>query len=195
MSNVMFTSDLHLGDKKVSAIRGFDSTEEHDQHIIDVWKSSVHKTSIVYVLGDLTSGRTRETEQAGLDIIASLPGRKRLISGNHDSVSPISRASHDGDWMMKWLNVFESVQHLGYRKSGGTKLMLSHFPYDGPEGDHTEENRYREFRPYDCGQWLLHGHTHREQQIVHERQVHVGFDAWGRLVDEREILELIASYT
>jgi calcineurin-like phosphoesterase family protein len=30
MSNIWFTSDLHLGHQKVSEIRGFDSVEAHD---------------------------------------------------------------------------------------------------------------------------------------------------------------------
>lgn len=194
MSNILFTSDLHLRDSKVSAIRGFDSVEEHDESVLDMWRNSVSSKDIVYVLGDVTSGRTIEGERWMLDALRDLPGRKRLVAGNHDSVHPMTRASRRDGWKQEWLEVFESVDSLSSIKIGGRKVMLSHFPYDGPEGDHTEVNRHVEWRPADCGLWLLHGHTHREEQKVHGRQIHVGLEAWGRFVGMQEILVLMNEY-
>ena len=60
-------------------------------------------------------------------------------------------------------------------------------------GDHAREDRFDAWRLKDTGQWLLHGHTHDRGQRVHGRQIHVGLDAWGRLVEESEIASLIAA--
>lgn len=192
MSQVLYTSDLHFRDAKVSALRGFASVDAHDEAMIATWNQQVRRDDIVYVLGDLTSGRSREVEQWAIEAMLSLPGRKRLVSGNHDTSHPMHSASRDPERMRDWYRAFESVDPIGMRKTSKRHIMLSHFPYDGPDGDHTPANRHTEWRPVDVGLWLLHGHTHREQQRVHERQIHVGFEAWGRLVTEAEVLRMIA---
>jgi calcineurin-like phosphoesterase family protein len=191
MGRVLYTSDLHLMDAKVSSIRGYSSMEEHDERMLSVWREQVTGDDIVYVLGDVTSGRSRERERWALESLRALPGRKRLVAGNHDTVHPMNSSSHDEFWVREWLGAFESVQTLAVRKTNGLRLMLSHFPYDDDEGDHTEHNRHREWRPVDTGLWLLHGHTHRAGQRVHGQQVHVGFEAWGRMVHEQEIVACI----
>ena len=51
------------------------------------------------------------------------------------------------------------------------------------DGDHTEEERYDQFRLRDLGTTLLHGHTHSDQRVSRSSngtlQIHVGLDAWG----------------
>jgi len=196
MSRVLYTSDLHLGHQKVAEYRGFASTDEHDAAVIQSWHEHATDADIVYVLGDLTMGRSREVEERALDILASMPGRKRLIPGNHDSVHPLSSASLDRDWMLRWYAVFESIQPLAVRKVGKQRLMLCHLPYDEDGGDHTDQNRHREWRPHDIGLPLVHGHTHlRDQRLHGGRQVHVGWDAWRRPVSESEVLDLVHSST
>src|SRR5690606_8522532 len=64
-------------------------------------------------------------------------------------------------------------------KLAGRDFLLSHFPY---QGDHTDEPRYRQWRLPNLGEALLHGHTHRADQGVHQEtfalEGHVGLDAW-----------------
>ena len=196
MSRVWYTSDLHFLHKRVSEIRGFEITEEHDQHIIDEWNRVVEKKDVVYILGDIAVNRYREA----LDIIKALPGRKHLIAGNHDIIHPMHEKGQGRTELDRWLDVFETVQPFSYRRLGKHKLLLSHFPYsEWGDGAHREGSRYDQFRLPDHGYPLMHGHTHGketfhgvsfEQSWAHiNNQVHVGWDAWGTLVSQETVLE------
>ena len=191
MSTFFYTSDLHFCHDLVADLRGFTSAQEHDEHLVDLWAQTVRPQDTVWMLGDLTGGRSREAELSTLARLRSLPGTKRLVAGNHDTVHPMHSPSRDADWVRQWIDTFASVQTLAMRKTNGMRLMLSHFPHDGPGGDHTETNRYVEWRPAKTDHWLVHGHTHLTDQFVHDKQVHVGFDAWGRFVPEADLVTLI----
>lgn len=75
--------------------------------------------------------------------------------------------------------VFEGVAPFARLRWNREPVLLSHFPYDG---DHTREDRHREFRLKDHGMPLLHGHTHSSHKFSKSRfgtlQIHVGVDAW-----------------
>lgn len=99
MSNVFFVSDPHLGHKNIlkfsSETRRFDSIEEHDDYICNEWKEKVGKRDLVWVLGDLG------TKEYAIERISELPGRKKLIRGNHDQMP-----------LQMYLNVFEDIQSM-----------------------------------------------------------------------------------
>jgi hypothetical protein len=57
----------------------------------------------------------------------------------------------------------------------GRSVGLSHFPY---EGDSTDTERFKAFRPLNSGNWLLHGHVHSAWKL-RDLQINVGLDAWG----------------
>lgn len=167
--SVWFTSDLHLGHRFVSSLRGFVSVEDHDAAITDNWNALVQPKDQIWLLGDLTlSNPTR-----ALAVIADLPGTKHFIAGNHDACHPNHRESHK--WQAKFLEVFDSVQPFARRKVAGQDVLLSHFPY---AADHTETARYTQWRLRDEGAWLLHGHTHTAVK-QRGKELHVGVDAWN----------------
>lgn len=165
---VWFTSDLHLGHRFVAATRGFDSVSEHDDAIRDGWASVVGKGDDVWVLGDLAVS----APESALATIASLPGRKHLIAGNHDRCHPMHRDAHN--WQPRYLSAFASVQPFARRKIAGRDVLLSHFPYRSDR----DEVRYLQYRLRDEGEWLLHGHLHSDNS-GEGREIHVGVDAWG----------------
>ena len=196
MSRVWYTSDLHFGHRRVSEIRGFETTEEHDQTIIDEWNNTVKKNDIVYVLGDIAVGRHRYA----LDILRELPGRKHLISGNHDIVHSMHTRGQSKGEQSKWFEVFETIQTYLRRSSRGQEFLMSHFPYaEAGDGSHREGARYTQYRLPDLGMPLLHGHTHGTETIhdsqystdwtILKNQFHVGWDAWNSLVPEETVLE------
>lgn len=63
--------------------RPFDTTEEHDEKLIENWNSVVKPGDKVYHLGDVTFG---DKERYIGSIHSRLHGQKRLIVGNHDDV-------------------------------------------------------------------------------------------------------------
>lgn len=172
MSNIYLTSDLHFGHEAVADIRGFASSEEHDAVILDGLRATLRKNDTLYILGDLV-GMAKHWRYA-LDLIDTLPGRKRLVSGNHDPSHPMSK-SH-GKHTREALKVFDSVAPFDRVKIGeGSVAMLSHFPYCTDR----HEVRYMEYRLRDVGLPLFHGHVHSElHTFASPNEVHVGVDAW-----------------
>lgn len=151
MSNLYFWSDLHLGDEKIAGLRGYDSAGEHDAAVIDGWEATIRARDIVYVLGDLS---IRDPQYA-LNTVGLLPGRKRIVYGNHDPAHPMFRKSPT--WAPRFLEVFETGDSVGFLKVDKRPVMMSHFPY---LGDHTDRDRHDAYRLRDVGLPLLHGHVH-----------------------------------
>lgn len=200
MSRVWYTSDPHFGHKKVAEIRGFWTPEEHDAALIEQWEDQVTKHDTVYVLGDIALSNY----SYALDIIKELPGRKHLISGNHDIVHPMHTRGHSKAELDRWYESFDTIQPFLRKKLNNTEVLLSHFPYmEAGDGAHREGARYEQFRLPDLGRPLLHGHTHGKETIHDSQysddwhsiknQFHVGWDAWGRLVSQEEIIEWLSS--
>ena len=168
--SVYFTSDLHFGHRKVAELRGFPGFNVHDETIIEGWRNYVRPKDQVWVLGDLAAS----SPVNALRILADLPGEKHLIPGNHDRCHPMHRSSQK--YLPQYLEVFATVQAFARRRINGRTVLLSHFPYTA---DHTDPPRYSQYRLPDRGEWLLHGHTHSQDMITSDHEVHVGVDAWG----------------
>lgn len=186
MSTIWYTSDLHLGHPKVAAHRGFeDDIEQHDLEITEKWWSQVQVNDVVYVLGDIATDDT----QYALETIKALPGTKRLIAGNHDPVHPAFRRTAV-KWTPAFAEVFEVVVPFWQLRMQKTALLLSHFPYTAyGDGPHREPRpKYDQWRLPDLGLPLLHGHTHQPERVTGPNQLHVGWDAWGRLVNQEDVI-------
>lgn len=179
-----FTSDIHLQQEKVAQYRGYPSAAYHDLSVREIWNQLVKSSDVIWILGDFGQGNLKTLLEFG----KTLTGRKRLVLGNHDKAFPGYRDAWK--FLPAYMEVFETATPFArIAVPGKTKrrALLSHFPYDG---DHTQEERFVEYRLRDCGMWLLHGHTHSPERI-HGRQIHVGIDAWPELVRLEEIGALI----
>lgn len=188
MSNIWITSDLHLGHKMVAGTRGFgEDTASHDEWLANMWDHAVGPRDQVWLLGDLTMG----SASTALEWISQRPGTKHLITGNHDQVFPGHRDSHKH--MKSWMQFFDSIQLSARRKIGRKEILLSHFPYwsygDGPS---RATARYEQWRLPDVGTPLLHGHTHGQDR-AHDHSLHVGVDAWGKMVSLDDVSDWLAT--
>lgn len=192
--NVWYTADLHIGHELVARQRTRGrvlpryvgaEVDAHDRIVAANWDAMVGRDDHVWVLGDVSAGGTEATAYA-LNWIASRPGVKHLIPGNHDPVHPMHRDSHR--WMSAYRQVFASVQPFARRRIGGRSVLLSHFPY---QADHTAVTRFDQYRLRDCGELLMHGHVHSADRL-RGREIHVGLDAWElKPVSGREVEELL----
>ena len=186
MSTVFFTADIHIGHKKVSELRGFETPEEHDAHIAEVWNRTVSTRDTVYVLGDIAV----TNYEYALEFIKNLNGAKHLIAGNHDIVHPMHKRGHSRAEVLKWLDTFETINPFLRKTHNHHQYLLSHFPYpEWGDGESREGSRYDQFRLTDKGVPLIHGHTHGKERIhgsfvssTLNNMLHVGWDAWGEPV-------------
>lgn len=199
MSRHLFTSDLHLGHGRVAALRGYRYDAEHDEAVCEALAAHVGPDDVLWVLGDLV-GSSRDQAYA-LALLSMLPGRKRLVLGNHDPAHPANRNAWKHTAALA--EVFEWWGTAARTKVGGREVVLSHFPYHRDRG----EPRFLQWRLPNRGAWLLHGHTHGTERATVEparygerlrypasREVHVGWDAWRRPVADYEVADLMAAH-
>lgn len=78
-------SDLHLSEAVHKPMDIFgDVWSGHREKIEENWKCTVAEDDLVLIPGDISWGMSFEEAVPDLDFIESLPGRKVLMSGNHD---------------------------------------------------------------------------------------------------------------
>ena len=189
MSTVFFTSDMHIGHRKVARDRAErvgvpfpegdfgdqDCIAWHDDFIAQRWDDVVAPEDIVIVVGDISIGG--KAQFAALEWFRRRPGVKHIVTGNHDGAHPSNRDF--ARWMPHYTEVFASVAPFARRKIAGNDVMISHYPYNG---DHTNVDRDVQYRMRDEGMPIIHGHTHSSRQFSHSArrtpQVHIGVDAW-----------------
>lgn len=130
-----FLSDLHLGHKRVSEDRGFDSIGEHDAVVLKSIRDRCKGKGDLWLLGDIFWGAP------DMDLyrsyLASVPSATRLIRGNHDDY--ISKREKSPPFL--------EVQDMKFLRLGERKLHLCHYPLES-------------WRSSSYGSWHLHGHSH-----------------------------------
>lgn len=171
------TSDHHFGHKRISELAGrpFASVDEMDAALIARWNDVVRPADVVLHLGDLALGPIEES----IALTSRLHGRRFLVPGNHDRVSPATQTRRAVERFLPmyeqagWTVLPEVIE--GTRR--GRRLLASHYPY---QGDSTGVERHSSHRPADAGIPLIHGHTHVRDAGAHDsHEFHVGVDAFG----------------
>lgn len=191
-----FTSDWHFGHVRIMEFcpQRYDylgipigaSLEEMNEAIVNKLNQFIQPDDEVWVLGDVAMGK----RDVSMTYVSQINGYKHLVMGNHDACHRIhtgNKKDKQGQWMRRYLDYgFETIQNTAYMDINGIAFAMSHFPY---YGDHTEENRYDEYRPADLGLPLVHGHVHDLYQTL-DKMFNVGIDAHdGVPVSESQILE------
>lgn len=196
MSTVFFTSDLHIGHQLVvneraaragvvlpAVYRTQAETDKimndwHSRALASNWDKTVSDEDTVIVVGDIAASSAAKLREALRWVGARRGKKKRLLAGNHDRVHGSHRDAFKH--YAQFMEVFESVESFARMRVEGTEIMVSHFPYDG---DHSEKDRYTQYRLRDEGIPIIHGHTHSTDKVSLSangtRQVHIGVDAWN----------------
>ena len=125
------TSDTHFSHARISELadRPFALAAEMDAELVRRWNNTVGHDDVVLHLGDVALGPIAES----MPLTSSLNGRKFLVPGNHDRVSPAtqSRAAierftplyEQAGWTLL-PEVIEGTRH-------GIRVLASHYPYAG----------------------------------------------------------------
>ena len=152
MSNVFFTSDLHLGHTTSSMLEfrekvhgvSFSRPEYHDEWIISNMNKVVGRRDHLWILGDVAFG------SRALHLLSAINGTKSLVFGNHDKLPTLE--------YMKYFNKLHGLMEK-------YDSIFSHCPLYEPE---------LAFR-----NWCLnvHGHIHhKERQPASPRYFNVNID-------------------
>ena len=146
---IYFTSDLHFGHDKefLWGARGFSSSQEHDEVVIERINSIVKPDDHLFILGDLMLGNYIED---GIRKVKQLNGIKTIIVGNHDSERRLQyyRQEHIGQIEMAMR------YHIGKHS-----FILSHYPTMTANIDDDKKPWQRVYN--------LCGHTHTINPFWH----------------------------
>ena len=127
MDNIWVTSDLHLMHSKsfLWQPRGFSSTEEMCEAIVERWNSVVDKGDMVYNLGDIALSDT----DAAIPYLQRLNGYQVWLKGNHDSDNRVNKVLETcpNIHLLDGLN----SSYATIIKSGKWRFYLSHYPTHG----------------------------------------------------------------
>jgi len=74
-------ADLHLG--RDMSVFG-PQWENHEEKIVENWCRVVDPEDTVFVLGDISWAMRLEEAEPHFKLLKSLPGKKRILKGNHD---------------------------------------------------------------------------------------------------------------
>lgn len=193
MRHRFFTSDTHFGHRNIIRYsnRPFKDVPHMNEMIIQNWNSVVGEDDIIFHLGDVALGSWEDWD----GILTRLNGYKILVVGNHDRIFKGERermqtrfAEHYAGWFDE---IYDNIG--GLELENGTRVNLSHFPYDG---DSHDGDRYTEFRMEDKGVPLIHGHTHLDKIMSRSKkgtaQIHVGQDAFDYTpVSENQVIDFL----
>ena len=153
---IYFTSDTHFQHGNVIKLsrRPFETVEEMNATMVGNWQERVGADDVIYHLGDFAWTWNRETKA----ILASLPGQKHLITGNHDH-SGVRKAP-------EWASVQAYLEVTVPLADGREQMfVLFHYPII-------------EWNGYHRGAINLYGHVHGARPIARQ-QMDVGVDACG----------------
>ena len=159
-----FTADTHFNHKLLATIRGFSTTEAHDECLISIWNAYVNRKDEVYHLGDFCFGSHEVVRQ----LRHRLNGKIHLILGNHDKANRIQNV--DG--------LFTSVNTLTDISIEKNTVVLCHYAM-------------RTWRKSHFNSWQLYGHSHGGL-TPRGKQHDVGVDANQMcLLSEHDIVHLM----
>lgn len=151
-----YIADCHFFHGNLNAkmdFRGFQSTEEMNEYMIEKWNAKVRGNDEVVILGDLSWGKAEETNE----LLKKLHGRLYLILGNHDRF--LKNKEYDAG-RFQWIKHYEELH------DNGRKVILCHYPilcYNG---------QYRLDGEGNPKTYMLYGHVHDtfDQRLMEQFQ-------------------------
>lgn len=141
-----YTSDIHAAHSHLALYRGFVSTEEMEDTIVQNFNSILTKRDTLYHLGDFYW----KNDLIGIKkFIARLNFRKLIfLKGNHDK--PLIR------YMKQTKDSRLELHNDLFLKDGGCHLHLYHYPTFDWEGRYNTDHNGAKY-------YHLFGHQHRNQ--------------------------------
>lgn len=194
--DVWLVSDLHLGHRRVSELRGFADTDEHDRVILDHLREIPDGATLI-CLGDISVRRDADA----LDLLAGVKAEKGLcmilLPGNHDRVHPMFGLNSVIEWAPAYREVFDVIELELQIRVGRFLVLLTHIPspdrvedpYLTPALTRWSARGGATSRDgFDC---TVHGHTHSSVP-VRPKNVNISLEATDlKPVSPEQLEELV----
>ena len=173
---IYYTSDHHFYHKRVLEFekRPFESIEEMNQGLIDIWNETVEDGDTVRYLGDFCFGGYNKW----VSILEQLNGNIVLYKGNHDDSRTVKKLYKEG-YIKELHTVGDYIEVKSPKTNTGYQLWLTHYPMDIG----LRPNKYS-----------LHGHIHSlESRMLNQVNLCVdsplNFDRpFGQPISEEELI-------
>lgn len=164
MSNIWFTSDLHMNHTQefLYGPRGFTNEKEMNEAIVERWNSVVKADDIVWNLGDIAMNDIGGT----IPYLNRLNGTQYWLLGNHDTTNKVERILKSC-----WKISVPAFTYATLEKIGGMSIYMSHYPTLTANFDEKHFSRHV---------INLHGHVHSKVnwiQPTNPFMYHVGVDS------------------
>lgn len=151
-----YIADCHFFHEKLNTKmdrRGFESPEKMNEYMLEKWNARVREKDEVVILGDLSWGKARETNE----LLEKLHGQLYLILGNHDRF--LTNKDYNAA-RFQWIRPYEELH------DNGRKVILCHYPimcYNG---------QYRLDENGNPRTYMLYGHVHDtfDQRLMEQFQ-------------------------
>lgn len=112
--------DLHFSTAVNKPMNIFgDNWDNHEEKIINSWKSKVNEEDTVLIVGDTSWAINMNEAEEDLNIIHNLPGRKIYVKGNHDywwtTVAKLNKLYDDMSFLQNNFYQYEEYAICGTR--------------------------------------------------------------------------------
>lgn len=168
-----YTADTHFGHKNIIKYsnRPFEDVDHMNTVMINNINEVAGPADELWILGDMAMGRLEDS----LALLKRITPEIHLVNGNHDRTWTGNKGGPKK--IKEYMDAgVQSIQDECIHYIAGAPVQLSHFPYKGSaHADHTEIDRFEEYRPIDKGFWLLCGHVHESWKKI-DRMINVGVD-------------------
>ena len=164
MSNIWFTSDLHMNHTQefLYGPRGFSNEKEMNEAIVERWNSVVKTEDIVWNLGDIAMN-----DIAGaIPYLNMLNGTQYWLLGNHDTNNKVERILRSC-----WKISVPALTYANLEKIGGMSIYMRHYPTLTANFDEKHFSRHV---------IALHGHVHSKTNWIIPTNpflYHIGMDS------------------
>lgn len=169
------TSDLHFGHKLVAQnIRGFDTTQEHDDVIEENIMRTVPKGALLLVLGDISVHQDEYALERIEKIKNILNLTLVLTPGNHDMIHPMFGIEKNLKYSKMYNAVFDLISPEIKSSYKSKSAVFTH--YHAYESEYTQTFNHLRAKP-DPTLWdfIVHGHDHGGKQVGYH-QVNVALE-------------------
>ena len=133
--------------------RKFENVGDMNRYMLYQWNKKVRVNDEVVILGDLSWGKPKETNE----LLEKLNGRLYLIQGNHDRF--LRDKKYDVSRFV-WIKPYEEI------RDNKRKVILCHYPILCYNGQYRVDSQGNPLT------YMLHGHVHdtRDQRLLERFQ-------------------------